>query len=46
MDLLVSLSKEGGQPGTQFGPTGRITHNFWTVYVRSSTSTYTPNQWV
>lgn len=45
MDLLVPLNKEGGQPCIQFGPTGRITHSLWTVYVSSSTSTYTPNQW-
>ena len=45
MDLVVSLSQEGGQPWTQFGPTGRITHNFWTVYASSPASTYTPNQW-
>ena len=42
MHLFVPLSKEGGQSCTQFGPTGRITLSFWTVYVSSSTSTYTP----
>jgi len=45
MDLLVSLSKEGGHPCTQFGPTGTISLNFWIVYVSSSASTYTANQW-